>query len=175
VLYHAGWVGLDTGNVAIDPGIPPIHRDRLGRAVAWNAAADLYQSCGLVVADDRVQHLRFDVAEKPRAPRSERLIDGVPIVWVTADLLLKWRTHTSQIVYLLVEIDLNPRHCGWLCPEIGGALQLYDVRHWSVVVRWNNVDAKTDAELVHDKVQSLQPVAEKPARRNVSVLNKRRH
>jgi hypothetical protein len=39
------------------------------------------------------------------------------------------------------------------------ALQLYDVRHWGVVVRWKNIDAKTDTELVDGKVQSLQPVA----------------
>src|SRR5262249_31548016 len=58
----------DWYNVAVDTYIPPIHRDRLGRAVAWDAAADFYQLCGLVVADGRVQHLRFDVAEKPRAP-----------------------------------------------------------------------------------------------------------
>ena len=97
--------------MAVDTYIPPIHRDRLGRAVAWDAAADFYQLCGLVVADDRVQHLRFNVAEKPRAPRSEGLIDGVLIVWVTAELLLKWRAHTSQIVYLLVEIDMDSGHC----------------------------------------------------------------
>jgi hypothetical protein len=63
------------------------------------------------VADDRVQHLRFDVAEKPRPPRSEPLLDGVLVVRVTAEFLLKWRTHTSQIVYLLVEIDMDSRHC----------------------------------------------------------------
>jgi hypothetical protein len=67
-FYHVDRIGLDTGNVAVDTYIPPIHRDRLGRAVAWDAAADFYQLCGLVVADGRVQHLRFDVAEKPRAP-----------------------------------------------------------------------------------------------------------
>ena len=39
------------------------------------------------------------------------------------------------------------------------ALQLYDARHWGVVVRWKNMDAKTDTELVDGKVQSLQPVA----------------
>ena len=104
-------MGLDTGHVTFETCIPPIYRDRLGRAVGRNATADIYQSCRLVVADDRVQNLRFDVAEGPRAPRSERLIDGVLIVWVTVELLLKWRTHTSQIVYLLVEIDMDSGHC----------------------------------------------------------------
>jgi hypothetical protein len=36
-------------------------------------------------------------------------------------------------------------------------------------VRGKNVDAKTDTDLVEGKVQLLQPVAEKPAQRNVSV------
>jgi hypothetical protein len=57
-----------------------------------------------------VQHLRFDVAEKPRPSRSERLLDGVPIVGVAAELLLKWRTNAPQIVYLLVEIDMDSGH-----------------------------------------------------------------
>jgi hypothetical protein len=32
-------------------------------------------------------------------------------------------------------------------------------------VRWKDVDAQTDTELVDGKVQSLQAVAEKPAQR----------
>jgi len=36
-------------------------------------------------------------------------------------------------------------------------------------MRWKDVDAQTDTELVDGKVQSLQAVAEKPAQRNVSV------
>ena len=111
ILYQVDRIGLDTGNVAIDTCIPPIYRDRLGRAIGRNTTADLYQSCGLVVADDGVQHLRFDVAESPRASRSERLIDRVQIMLVTVKLLLKWPTHTSQIIYLLVEIDIDSRHC----------------------------------------------------------------
>jgi hypothetical protein len=47
--------------------------------------------------------------------------------------------------------------------------QLYDVRHWSVVVRWKNVDPKMETKLIDVKVHSLQPVAENPAQRNVSV------
>jgi hypothetical protein len=96
--------------MAIDTCVPPIHRDGLRRTVGRNSAADIYQSCWLVVADDRMQNLCFDVAEGPRAPRSKRLINGVQIVWVTVKLLLKWRAHTPQIVYLLVEIDMDSGH-----------------------------------------------------------------
>jgi hypothetical protein len=39
-------------------------------------------------------------------------------------------------------------------------------------VRWKNVDAQMDAELVEAKVQPLQAVAEKAAQRNVSVLTR---
>jgi hypothetical protein len=36
-------------------------------------------------------------------------------------------------------------------------------------VRWKNVDPKTETELIDVKVHSLQPVAENPAQRQVSV------
>jgi hypothetical protein len=36
-------------------------------------------------------------------------------------------------------------------------------------VRWKDVYAQTDTELIDGKVQSLQAVAEKPAQRNMSV------
>jgi hypothetical protein len=63
------------------------------------------------MADDRVRSLRFDVAEGPRASRLiDGVLDGVLIVWVTVELLLKWRTHASQIVYLLVEIYTHSGH-----------------------------------------------------------------
>ena len=60
--YEVDGGGFDASNAAVYARIPPIHPDCLGRAVGRKTAADFYQSIWLVVADNRVQHLRFYVA-----------------------------------------------------------------------------------------------------------------
>jgi hypothetical protein len=40
--YHFRRIALDTGNLAVDPCISPIHRDRLGHVVPWDPGADPY-------------------------------------------------------------------------------------------------------------------------------------
>ena len=77
------------------------------------------------------------------------------VVRVSEKLLPKWCADMPQIIYLLVEIDMDPRHCGWFCPKVDCAPELYDVRLGYVVVRWKNVDAKAYTKLIDGKVQFL--------------------
>src|SRR5262249_27229093 len=133
------------------------------------------QSLRLAGADGRVEHLRLDVAEGPRAPRTERLVDGVAVVRVAVELPLIRRAHPPEGVDLRVEIDVDPGHRRPVRPETDGALQLDDVGLGDVVLRRKDVDAEPDAQLVEPEVESLQPVPEEAARRDASVAVEWRH